>query len=291
MSLLPCFKTQFWPKIATAEIKPAKRIKPAIDWSEVDWTKRNCEIAHQLSISESYVSTTRKKIGMPKVTKLRTIDVSGFDWRINDSELCRMHKLSAWQCRSLRILHHAPSPELVRKPQFLPVPGVETVDWTTVDWNKTDTQLAREVGKSKERVRQVRAHLGHPKDTFWDKKFAAFMAFAGERKELTSKDCEGSGVSRNTCVRYCARAGIKYKQIKFPRKTKLPWHLLNWSIPSKLLGDIWGIKRQSIAQHRSAYGIESPAFHCRVKTIPEAYLGIVNAEKEKAAEWQRLKIN
>lgn len=61
-----------------------------------------------------------------------------------------------------------------------------SVDWTTVDWNLQDVVLARQLGRTRERVRQVRTQLGKPRPEGFHKwtSGSARLRLAGEITEI-----------------------------------------------------------------------------------------------------------
>lgn len=229
-------------------VRPAVRTprKPKEWWAALDWTKSTTALAREHGLNIGTVRIWRIKLGQPEVKDDRV---------------------------------HRPTLTLPQRPRVKP----ET--YAHLDWaNKPDAELAREVGLTRERIRQIRARLGHPRAHAWALKFERFKKKFEGRTELTFEDARKEFPMCNTTfLDYCARCGIKTPVRGTGPPTRYPWHLYDWRLPSKILGGIWKHNPGSIANHRSAYGKPRPSFGRR---IPPKFLPLIGKQKQAAAEWK-----
>jgi hypothetical protein len=301
-AVLPCFTQQQFRREQTVLLKKARGLRtrgrpsgsknPVPNAAEIckdwDWTKSNSALAFEHGVSPWLVTKYRRLLGKPvsiKTSKWIKIDVSGWDWSLQSMELARQHKLSVGDVYKLRVYHHAPPPikPLLVRPA---APDVVPVRWDSLDWDKPDVQIAAELGRTRERVRQARAQLGKPRRTKHQKKFEAFVAALNGKTQITTKDIAATGVSHTTGRLYVAKAGLVYVPSRGRYKCRPEWAHMNFCLPNGILSDIWRIPYSVVANYRCGMGLPSPEWRKRWKTgIPPEHQAEVDAERAKAAEF------
>ena len=136
-----------------------------------------------------------------------------------------------------------------------------SVDWTTVDWNLQDVVLARQLGRTRERVRQVRKQLGKPRPDEYHKRTSgsARLKLAKEATEVVSlpmlAKMTGCSQQRVACVLKTLGKGYKrrpngrarYDWTRFPAG----WYAMT----DKAIGAVVGASNPAIvAQYRKRHG-------------------------------------
>lgn len=172
------------------------------------------------------------------------------------------------------------------------------VDWRRVDWTKRDIDIAREVGRTKERVRQMRRELRKPNSPYhrWPDRAFEIEEVAAHLNgtAVNSRDLEAIGLSRESALRH----GIKVVLIPVMERksSKHPWHLMNWDLPNADLEEIWRVPTQrpssgagahsDVAQRRSEK--KHPRRWNRAggrRPNEAAYWRALDAEQIKARKW------
>lgn len=279
-------------------LKPARTKRPKHDYSSWDWTKRNIDLAREHDVSIVTVGNWRYRLGHSR----RTIHYPAcekWDWTKSDSAIARENKVNIGSVRMWRVrLNKAAAPRdfnALPTADFIPSVSQAKVDWKALDWKKADIQIAREIGVTRERVRQVRASLGIPKNQFHIVKFEAFKKQFEGRECLTYEEANSvSPISVDTFAIYCSKLGIT--RIRKTSQHDPRYDLMNWDIPNVLLKDIWNIKGiNSVAGHRCNHLLKKAAFRVvsvnGVPRIPAQFQTLVEAEKQKADEYRQRKSN
>jgi hypothetical protein len=126
------------------------------------------------------------------------------------------------------------------------------VDWESLDWTKNNAALAREVGMSRERVRQVRIELGKPVSTgrAMGKALLKERVLACYSPELTLAEiAEKSGVSRDT-----ARCALKEVGKKAKRSVrKYDWLAVDWAKINVEIARELGVTEPYVSEYRKMY--------------------------------------
>ena len=252
-----------------------------------DWTKPNHILAAEHDTTSSQVALTRRRLGIPKVWKHAHIDTNGWDWNIANSELARHHRLAIGVVVELRERAGASNPSHARTARYNPRKRPNKMEsFKTLDWSMSDTELASMAGTSSERIRQVRAQLGYPKQITTEKAYEAFMKKAAGRTILSRDDFKEMQIPYTTAIRYCARAGIKVIAFKERGKTCIhPWHLVNWNLPDVVITKVWNLKDTLVGTRRLTSRMGRPLYDGRFKPPPAALEAETAAEREKAAAW------
>ncbi len=155
------------------------------------------------------------------------------------------------------------------------------VDWTKAQWTRRDADIARDLGVSRERVRQVRKKLGIGAPVTPVQQFAAFVADNSERvatmtvKEAVLAAAEPLGLQ-------AARRILREAGIKSHRRKMIP--PLNWQIPNRDLSAIWEIDSHIIATLRRRLGVGPAKWNLRggAKIHSRAYTKLLDQEKLNA---------
>ncbi len=170
--------------------------------------------------------------------------------------------------------------------------------WEALDWTRTDRELARQLGYTRERIRQVRRELGMADSPF--KRHSAkgialrewlrrnrdrAGALNGEQIRAESGVTLGSGA----IARYMRMEGIAWTGAGPPRPAAPPkYSLFNWDLPNHQLSRIWGSLANYVSRRRARSG-HGPArwdgrsIHTMQGTVAfEEYRAALKAEQRKA---------
>ncbi|HEY2585200.1 MAG TPA: hypothetical protein VGI81_05500 [Tepidisphaeraceae bacterium] len=122
------------------------------------------------------------------------------------------------------------------------------VDWRRIDWRKTNVQIARELGVSRERVRQVRRTSGIAPVETAAQRFSHFVVTHRERlRDSTVRgaiELSGMKVCYEVARQVLRKAGIK------PLKRNDEPLPHDWRLPNRDLARIYGRSEQQIANLR-----------------------------------------
>lgn len=274
--------------------------RPNTDWSLVDWSRSNDEIAASLGCSYSAVSNQRQRWSTSTSKTIR-VDWESVDWNQTNAVIARQVGLCEATVARVRRGVGAPK-STIRNPL------VCRIDWESADWFMRDTDIARQLGCTKERVRQMRTWLGKPKSPLHRRRTATFETIAcivkanGQpvnRKQLS--ECRGKLVTRQQADRIEPLIGERILEpppYRAPRK--YPYELWNWELSDTDLAKIWlphialrvarsnvgairggGHLRGSGRQQRARWDLRIPSD----KTNPER-VAAAEAEMKKANEWR-----
>lgn len=264
---------------------------PAHDYASWDWSKRNVDLAREYGVSQVTVAQWRKRLNQRPSRKYHA---DGWDWSKPDAEIAREHKVPVTIVRNNRIKLGKPFAKRAIHPTArTPAYGrFDHIDWANQDWKKADIDLAREIGCTREYVRQKRAQMGQPKRHKWMNKYDDFLKFAAGRKELHSGDIAGLDICPVTFARYCTLAGIK--RIRNPGQGFQPdprFALMNWRLPNKVLQILWRMKNpNAVGNHRCNFHLQSAAFVAgKNNLIPDEFMDEVKEEERKASEYFKTK--
>jgi len=122
------------------------------------------------------------------------------------------------------------------------------VAWNQVNWRKSNVIIARELGVTRERVRQVRAEKGIEPEKSSAQKFAQFVA--AHRRELqdlsVQKAMRASGLKLSYEV---ARDTLRTAGVGPFRRSRKNLEV-DWRLPNRDLAEIHGVSVQQIANLR-----------------------------------------
>lgn len=157
------------------------------------------------------------------------------------------------------------------------------VDWRRIDWRKTNIQIARELGVSRERVRQVRRTAGiAPVQTPAQRFYHFVITHREQLRGCTVRgaiELSGHKVCYEVARQVLRKAGIT----PFQRKEEpVP---LDWRLPNRDLARIYGRSEQQIANLRFRTGAGPARWDLRGgRALKDAgYRTALETEKRKAA--------
>lgn len=155
------------------------------------------------------------------------------------------------------------------------------VNWDTVEWTWRDADIARELGVSRERVRQVRKKGGIAPPVNPVRQFTAFVAANSERlATMTVQEAvlaSGEPLGLQAARRILHAAGIKPI-----RRTHYP--TFDWRIPNRDLAEIWGVSSHYVATLRRRLRAGPARWNLRggAKISSRIYKKVLNQEKQNA---------
>lgn len=126
-----------------------------VDWSAVDWSKSNYDLSAELGVAYSTVTYNRRKAGMAAPVNVRRIQPEHI--RLRNEFIKRQRELGFSATDIHQMLLNKGYDITLRWVQALTkrlgvnrLPRLQTdrwrVSWDDVDWSKTDTEIAEEVG-------------------------------------------------------------------------------------------------------------------------------------------------
>jgi hypothetical protein len=161
---------------------------------------------------------------------------------------------------------------------------VSTTQWDSVEWGLRDAVIARELGVSRERVRQVRASrgMGPSEHRASVQRFEQFVAVHRERlhglpiAQIVSE--YGSEISPQIARRIARSAGIR------PHDPESRWRSVDWRLTNRDLAVVWGTSAKYIANVRARLGVGPSQWDARsTRNITEpGYVSALGQEQEKA---------
>ncbi len=160
---------------------------------------------------------------------------------------------------------------------------VSSAQWDEVEWGLRDAQIARDLGVSRERVRQVRASRGmgpsaHRSEVL---RFEQFVAVNRERIHgfpvAQIVDEYGTPISHQIARRIIRSAGVR------PHDPESRWRGVDWRLTNRDLAAIYGTSAKYIANVRARLGVGSAQWDARSsRNVAEpAYLAALAVEKDK----------
>lgn len=170
-----------------------------------------------------------------------------------------------------------PFPDLRRRGR------VNAGEWEKVDWSQRDADIARKLGVSRERVRQVRAARGvgpsaHRADV---QRFARWSRSRREKLHgvpvADALRLFGGGLSHQVARRVLRAAGVR------PHDPGSRWRDVDWRLPNRDLARIWTTSPKYVANIRARLKV-GPALwdSIRGKVAEPRYRQAFSAEQRKA---------
>ena len=139
--------------------------------------------------------------------------------------------------------------------------------WKKADWSLRDAEIARSLGISRERVRQVRAArgIGPSAHRASVERFCKWIAANSERLNglpvLDVLKLFGSDLSVQVARRLLRAQGVK------PHDSTCRWRILDWRLPNRDLGRIWSTSAKYIANIRARLGVGPAAWDAKNSKI------------------------
>ena len=296
--------------------EPKKRRGPIpkrqIDWSQVDWRKKNFLLVVELGVSQQTLSAKRRLYGFKAdyghcKAAIRNANYDAFDWTKSNFQLAVDHGVNAGVVAEQRALRGIPNAvqRRVKARSDVNKSRIDSADWL----HKQDIILAKEWGISRERVRQIRLenhkpacehrwkrtapNAKHQKVIDWllahrpeiEGKFAGIVA-----REMIPKDVTNLCVSSRLAI--MRKSGIQFNFGRFYRRDNTTWQCrnqddMNWSLGDKMLAIIWNRCDATISNIRSRFSKPSCKWSFRLEhrntTVQDpAFYAAVEAEIDNA---------
>ena len=133
------------------------------------------------------------------------------------------------------------------------------IDWNTVDWSLKNCELARQLGVTGERVRQIRLARNLPptqRHSDGGKQFRAFVAANRRRLHRWSirQMIVESGATISTAT---AHTILKKTNVRL-RQHFIPWEHVNWGLPDRDLAKAWHTTSTYVCKVRAAMNVGGP---------------------------------
>jgi hypothetical protein len=222
-------RARAWYAAATVGKFNVRTPSRRIDWSCADWEQTDAEIALDLGAAQSTVSIARKKHAPETIKKVKLVtrmtsnrgtDWSSVDWKKANCDLARKHGVTAATVSVARKRH---APDTVGKREGLTILGTQkSFDWSSVDWDRPNCQLSREMGTARSTVSVARKK--HAPET---------VGTVRALPKLPShRDIDWSGVDWNCANRDIAREkGVTSATVTWARRKFAPQTLGRFKAP------------------------------------------------------------
>jgi hypothetical protein len=188
----------------------------------------------------------------------------------------------------------APSPPSATSPLRIHANTMVPPDiWEQINWSRQDTEIARVLNLSRERIRQKRRELGKPDAESKHSKPTMLQLREWVRANRESL----SGLILVAMVQRAASAGIEatvptMRAVAISEGvtvgkassvyTLVPWDRVNWGMPNKAIAEAWRVRTHRVSQYRSTH-LLGPATISRKSQECEIAAA---AERAKADEWR-----
>ena len=269
-----------------------RAIQPTL-WDLVNWDLPNQVIEELHGIDECRISTARQRRRHPP----------RWDGRTNpygDMEL-----LAALQAELTKKKRRSNPPPSVRRLILrikCPITRTSSI-WRSraaaVDWTKRDFEIARVLGCSRERVRQVRRILGKPPSSQMQRKeqakareLAAQRVIEAVRNAPTdailtiASLSQQTGVSEERVAAICRDNNLDLRRFrKVPRKYE--YQQINWDLPNFALRRIYPHLEKSVARARQEHGRRAKWDGRGMDRSCPEFLEACRKEQEKAGQMAR----
>lgn len=253
---------------------------PVTNWSNVDWSLSNDEVAASLGVAKSCVYYHRRQV--LQGGKSEPINWYAVDWSQTNRQIANETGVSMQTVRAYRraVCPGAEAPREYRKRDA----------WDTADWSLHDAELARQLGVSRQRVQQVRKQRGtppapRPKGQMNTRGRASRAAVeAIDREKLVALPApllaREAGLSAGIIISHRRALGVKstYKEAVLTADRQ------NWDLSNKDLAEAWGLSIQVVTNGRRRLRTGRAKYDLRSGPHPER-AALVAQEKAKAAEY------
>lgn len=234
-------------------------------WSKVDWSKPNIDLAVELDVGISVISKWRDIIegrAWQKIPLRRLgIDWDSLDWTKTDAALAREHKVAYSEIRRVRMQLKKPFPTDKWSAQRIIDPEkLAAVDWLMA----SDANIARQLGVTRERIRQLRHQLQKPRslvEGLGDIGTTAYKwivknwdSLAGKTKreiaDLFNKEYP-SLLDRNRIYAMIIRTKLPVSVKRQCKADAIKWDEINFDLPNIVLTMIYGFGDNVVAASRN----------------------------------------
>jgi hypothetical protein len=269
-------------------------------WASLDWSKSNAELSYELDCHLITVAKWREIVtGMEqqsiigkKIARRLNIDWESLDWDKNNYILSRETGVGVATINAVRRQLRKQYPTIHSHHRKFSDAALDAIDWEF----ERDIDIARKIGVSRERVRQIRAVQRRPEckvRCFSDPSRVALLKWVLQHKDaLQGKtmheayallpDCH---IKRQLVYEVLKRSGIQF-ETKLVKKFKdRNLEIINWKLPDTVITLIYGLNGHVAANARCQYNFGRPAW--RVSGFSSAHkdpelLAAIEEEKKKA---------
>ena len=262
-------------------------------WAKTKWRQKSIDlIAYETGLPERIVMRARRicRGDGSNQGRLPKIDHTAVDWNQSNAAIARKHKVTVQTVADLRLILRKQRSKYQQHPTGIS-PDTQA-QYEHIDWNKRDVDIASEVGRSRERVRQIRKIMKKPKadKSAIRKHIRDNMHLSGT---VTAQELSQIiGTSRQCVYKFAKDVGFKLRPSG--RKRVHPWDVMNWDLPNAILQRMWRIKTPpsgqmglKIAMARNRLKKPKPKWDMRFNGYDQdaGYQSAMNAEVIKASEW------
>jgi hypothetical protein len=220
----------------------------------------------------------------------KPVDWNSIDWSRQDRDITEELQINPNRVSSTRRRLRKPRPKFWHKPKTF-VAFLER--WNKVDWRQANVALARQMGVSQERVRQIRKSLNKPEKTIKaphpgvNRRLRQIDVNLDRLRGLTLRQATELlcfGLASGTA----ARRYLDALEVLRHGSRRHPWNEMNFDLGNTVLARIWKVRRDIITTYRHRHGI-GPAkwngntFHPSSRRANDAtYCRAVADERAKA---------
>jgi transcriptional regulator with XRE-family HTH domain len=226
--------------------RPSVRRKA--DFTNVDWSLSNTELAEQLGVTASAVYYQRKqRCPETVIGKYRKVDFTKVDWSLSNKAIAEQFCATAAYIAFQRKIK---SPYTVTK-------SIRKVDYTQVDWSLSDKEIALKFETTRKNIRRQR-------------RLRAQKQCVGEENEDKYADVDWSlsdieiarqfGVWPTTIYNQRIRRNLNKK------KHRIDYLQIDWSRSDDELSKYTGFSQKTIKHYRKKYCLEQ--FTNETKELP-----------------------
>jgi hypothetical protein len=152
--------------------------------------------------------------------------------------------------------------------------AVSKFDWGSVKWEAQDAVIARELGCSRERVRQKRKALGVGRSLMWHKRVDTIRdeILGMDTVSMTLKDiAKAVGCRKSYALQCLLRAGKDYARVDRSLPLKYDWSKADWTMTDDQVAEALGVKNPGVvAQYRFRHNIWKRGPKANVPVIVKA---------------------
>lgn len=163
-----------------------------------------------------------------------------------------------------------------------------------------DVDVAKKYKLSRERVRQVREFLNHPKCKYQNKSvnFLKFCKLFSKHRSVKFSECKNFTLHAQSIKRWCKELQIHLEDDRPSLRGspyKYPWKSVNWDLPDRFISECFGVHQHSVWRarqkhnngHACKYSIQGLSDESKTKLRNELSV-LMDAERVKLSTFQGL---
>lgn len=237
----------------------------------MDWNKSSKELAAELNRPYNEVCAARKVFGHHKIGtyKTRHIDWENLDWTKNNQELSGITGFSSNVVSAYRLrLNKPPSPSYQgwKRARKITPDALAAVDWEGC----RDITIAKQLGVTRERVRQIRLVGQYPKCKL-PKHTSPFQTLSDDFREwikANKESIEGKlaaevagscpiNIPKHRKYQLLKESGVNlvWRRAKTSQAVALP---VNWDLPNIVICAVWNKNKAWAAMSRYEFNKPKP---------------------------------